>query len=179
MKRILFFTILFVWLSTTVVTLLGITNVLTISESYLKLLVPAFLVGVGGAILTIFKSGDFFSDETKKLENEIQKLMDQNAQKDERIGELGLQTVGLSEQIESVNETNKQLSGTIDSLESLRLEIIGLLASDTATPSMILSKLNRKQEDQSSIMSVLGKLVEDDQIEPNPLAGGHYRLKKK
>lgn len=179
MKRILFFTILLVWVATTVVTLLGITNVLTISESYLKLLVPAFLVGVGGAILTIFKSGDFFSDEAKKLENEIRLLKDQNAQKAEQIKTLGIETVGLTAQIESINETNKQLSETIGGLKSLRLEIVGLLASDTATPSMILLKLNKKPEDQSAIMSVLGTLVEDDKIEQNPLAGGHYRLKKK
>jgi hypothetical protein len=67
MKRHLFYTILAVFIVTSVVTLLGVTGVIHISDGYLTALLSAFLVQSAGAVLAVFKRADFFSEDTRSI----------------------------------------------------------------------------------------------------------------
>lgn len=69
-KKHLFYTFLFIFAATAVITLLGVTNVITIREGYLTGLVTAFLIELAGAVIAIFKSANFFSAETDELSSE-------------------------------------------------------------------------------------------------------------
>src|SRR5215213_7718800 len=64
MKTALFYTFLVIFAVTTIITLLGIINVLQIREGYLTALVTAFLVELSGAVIAIFRSADFFGNTT-------------------------------------------------------------------------------------------------------------------
>jgi len=63
MKRHLFYTFLWIFGITSIVTLLGVTGVIKIADGYLWALVSAFLVESAGAVVAIFKRAEFFSDE--------------------------------------------------------------------------------------------------------------------
>lgn len=63
MKAHLFYSLLAIFIVTSVVTLLGITKVILIDDGYLKVLTGAFLIELSGAIITLFKGVDFFSQE--------------------------------------------------------------------------------------------------------------------
>ena len=69
MKRHLFYTFLLIFAATAGVTLLGITNKVTIDEFYLKGLFGALLIELTGAVIGFFKSAtkapDFFSEDSK------------------------------------------------------------------------------------------------------------------
>ena len=62
MKRHLFYTFLVIFGITSIVTLLGVIGVIKISDGYLWALVSAFLIESAGAVVTIFKRADFFSE---------------------------------------------------------------------------------------------------------------------
>lgn len=77
MKTHLFYLFLAIYVITVALTLLGITGVLPIKDGYLMPLVTAFLIELAGAVVTIFRSADFFSSESDTRsrpsnENEIQ-----------------------------------------------------------------------------------------------------------
>jgi hypothetical protein len=80
LKTHLFYTFLVIFAATSVVTLLGVTSVITIREGYLTALVTAFLVELAGAVIAIFKSADFFASEKieitaeEDIRNSIRKL---------------------------------------------------------------------------------------------------------
>jgi hypothetical protein len=65
MKRHLFYTFLTLFVLTSIVTLLGVTGVITIRDGYLTSLVAAFLVETAGAVIAIFNRADFFTDDSK------------------------------------------------------------------------------------------------------------------
>lgn len=67
MKKHLFYTFLTIFVATSLVTLLGITDLVTIKEGYLNALVAAFLVELGGAVIAIFKSTNFFKKEDEEI----------------------------------------------------------------------------------------------------------------
>jgi hypothetical protein len=62
MKRHLFYTILAIFIVTSVVTLLGVTGVIHIADGYLTALLSAFLIQSAAAVLAVFKRADFFSE---------------------------------------------------------------------------------------------------------------------
>lgn len=70
MKTHLFYTFLVIFAATAVITLLGVTNVITIREGYLTGLVTAFLIELAGAVIAIFKSANFFAAEKVELSSE-------------------------------------------------------------------------------------------------------------
>lgn len=70
MKTHLFYTFLVIFAATSVVTLLGVTSVITIREGYLTALVSAFLIELAGAVIAIFKSADFFASEKSQITTE-------------------------------------------------------------------------------------------------------------
>jgi hypothetical protein len=63
LKTHLFYTFLAIFAATSVVTLLGVTNVIPIHGGYLTALVTAFLLELAGAVIAIFKSANFFASE--------------------------------------------------------------------------------------------------------------------
>jgi hypothetical protein len=69
MKKHLFYSLLFVFLATAIVTLFGVIGVIQVKEPYLGWLVGAFLVEGAGVTYTLIKGTDFFSDETRKSES--------------------------------------------------------------------------------------------------------------
>ena len=80
MKAHLFYTFLVIFAATSIVTLLGVTSVITIREGYLTALVGAFLIELAGAVIAIFKSADFFASDKNQItaeediQNSIRKL---------------------------------------------------------------------------------------------------------
>ena len=80
MKAHLFYTFLVIFAATSVVTLLGVTSIITIRDGYLTALVSAFLIELAGAVIAIFKSADFFSSDKSQIyaeediHNSIRKL---------------------------------------------------------------------------------------------------------
>ena len=66
MKKALFYTFLFVFASTVVITLLGIVNILPIEKGYLEKLFYALLVESTASIIALFKKTEFFSEEAIK-----------------------------------------------------------------------------------------------------------------
>jgi hypothetical protein len=67
LKTHLFYTFLAIFAATSVVTLLGVTNVIPIHEGYLTALVSAFLLELAGAVIAIFKSANFFASEKSEI----------------------------------------------------------------------------------------------------------------
>jgi hypothetical protein len=70
LKAHLFYTFLVIFAATSIVTLLGVTSVITIRDGYLTALVSAFLLELAGAVIAIFKSADFFKSETSQMTTE-------------------------------------------------------------------------------------------------------------
>lgn len=60
MRQVFFYTVLLIFVSTAVVTLLGLVGAVEINEKYFTALVGTFLLETGGAILMLFKKTDFF-----------------------------------------------------------------------------------------------------------------------
>lgn len=63
MKKHLFYSLLFVFLATAIVTLLGVTGMILVKEPYLGWLVTAFLIEGAGVTYTIVKGTNFFSED--------------------------------------------------------------------------------------------------------------------
>jgi len=80
LKAHLFYTFLVIFAATSVITLLGVTSVITIREGYLTALISAFLIELAGAVIAIFKGADFFASEKDQItaeediRNSIRKL---------------------------------------------------------------------------------------------------------
>ncbi|MGH9427696.1 MAG: hypothetical protein ACRD2L_15505, partial [Terriglobia bacterium] len=80
MKVHLFYAFLAIFAATSIITLLGVTNVIPIREGYLTALVGAFLIELAGAVIAIFKSANFFASESNQIpaeesiRNSIRKL---------------------------------------------------------------------------------------------------------
>lgn len=62
-KDVLFYTFVGIFVSTAVITLLGIINVVEIREGYLNTLVGVLIVELVGAVIAMFRGVDFFSDD--------------------------------------------------------------------------------------------------------------------
>jgi hypothetical protein len=67
MKAHLFYTFLFIFAATALITLLGVTGVVPIQEGYLTALVAAFLIELAGAVIAIFKGADFFASDKNHI----------------------------------------------------------------------------------------------------------------
>jgi hypothetical protein len=77
MKRHLFYTFLIVFGLTAVITILGILNVVTIGEFYLKGLFSALLIELVGAVVGIYRKTDFFNQTDSAMRDRD----DENAQR--------------------------------------------------------------------------------------------------
>lgn len=66
MKKALFYTFLFVFFSTAIVTLLGIIGILQIDKEYLTKLFYALIVESIAPVIALFKKTEFFADDADK-----------------------------------------------------------------------------------------------------------------
>lgn len=62
MKRHLFYTFLLIFIATSVITLLGIVDVVEIKDEYLSKLIVAFLIELSGGVVFVYKQADFFGN---------------------------------------------------------------------------------------------------------------------
>lgn len=62
-KQHLFYTFLFLFVLTAIITLLGVTNVLDIRDQYLAPLVGAFLLELAGAVIALYRGARFFEHD--------------------------------------------------------------------------------------------------------------------
>lgn len=63
MKEALFYTFLGIFVVTAIVTLLGVTNKITIKDRFLNALFASLLIELVVAMIALFKSADFFGDD--------------------------------------------------------------------------------------------------------------------
>lgn len=68
MKIILFFTFWTIFVATAFITLLGITEVITIKDGYLGPLFGALIIELIGAVISLFRKADFFGS---KIESNV------------------------------------------------------------------------------------------------------------
>jgi hypothetical protein len=76
MKKHLFYTFLWTFGATALVTLLGIAGVLQIPSGILISLVGAFLLELAGAVIYVFRKADFFDDNKIDSQNDKKLLPD-------------------------------------------------------------------------------------------------------
>ena len=62
MKKHLFYTLLLIFIATAIVTLCGVTGVLSIKDEYLQPLIAALLIEIAVAIIGLFRKTEFFSE---------------------------------------------------------------------------------------------------------------------
>uniref|UniRef100_UPI0032168C66 class I SAM-dependent methyltransferase n=1 Tax=uncultured Draconibacterium sp. TaxID=1573823 RepID=UPI0032168C66 len=77
-KNILLYTFIFVFIATMIVTLLGITKLITIDKEYLDKLFYALLIEAALPVITLFKKTKFFDNDSKTevLEEKVYSLSD-------------------------------------------------------------------------------------------------------
>lgn len=74
MKKALFYTFLFVFASTAVVTLLGIIGIFQIKEVYLSKLFYALIVESIAPVIVLFRKTDFFADSSGNTDSRNNRL---------------------------------------------------------------------------------------------------------
>lgn len=95
--------------------------------------------------------------------------------------EPSLLTAPLQEQVQALTEENQKLKAELASLDSIRLQVLGLLGAQSANTSGIVRHLGFDDDPagRDKTMSVIGKLVEERIIEPDGMrVAGYYRLRK-
>lgn len=67
MKKFLFYTFLFLFIATGIITLLGIINLVQIDDKYLGKLFTALIIELIGGVVSLFNKTIFFGDSTAKI----------------------------------------------------------------------------------------------------------------
>lgn len=60
-KEILYYSFIVIFIATSIVTLVGVMGYVIIDKTHLNMLLTAFLLGIAGAIVALFKKTNFFS----------------------------------------------------------------------------------------------------------------------
>ncbi|WP_432695262.1 hypothetical protein ACQUQP_11975 [Marinobacterium sp. YM272] len=66
-REVLFYTVIIIFILTAAVTILGVTNVITIKSNYLDVLFTALIIELVGAVIGLFKATDWFGKEENNL----------------------------------------------------------------------------------------------------------------
>ncbi len=107
MKKHLFYTFLFIYLITALVTLSSLIGIIKIDDKYLSQLVPALLVETAVAIIGLFKKTNFFEDPKEQIEEykkkEVRNIGLSKTREGERVKEL-IPTEPTNAQIPSIEE---------------------------------------------------------------------------
>ena len=70
-KNILFYTFLLIFTATTIITFLGLIDLLSLDPNYMNALFTGLIVEVIGAVILLFKSADFFTRTSEQNSMEI------------------------------------------------------------------------------------------------------------
>lgn len=81
-KQLLFYIFLGIFVSTTIVGLLGITSVITIKDKYLTPLFYAFIIELAGAVICIYKKANFFDEESNSFNHKNNQNIEKNKSKE-------------------------------------------------------------------------------------------------
>jgi hypothetical protein len=90
-------------------------------------------------------------------------------------------TAPFRSEIQRLTEDNQRLRTELETLTSARLRILSVLGADSADSRTIIERLGAANDPhaQNTVLSAIGKLVEDGTIEQDGTrSAGHYRLKK-
>jgi hypothetical protein len=179
MKKHLFYTFLAIFVATAIVTLLGVTGVLRIADGYLTALVGAFLIESAGAVVAMFRTAEFFTDDEKENQDETASVKQELEAAREKLSDAVPLTNRLREEVARLQAENQQLQKRLADVDSFRLRIVGVLGSTSADRSTLLRELNLAADspERDVALSVIGQLVDEKRIEPDPqMPRGYYRL---
>ena len=180
MKKHLFYTFLAIFVATAVVTLLGVTGVIHVSDGPLTALITAFLVESAGAVVAIFRKADFFTDNDEQHAEAMARIQKQLTEMQERLTHGTSITERLQGDLQRAKDANAKLRATLEALVSLRLRVIALLGAESLNLAGVLQHLDlfANPTGKHEVMSVIGALVHDKTIESNPsMPAGYYRLR--
>jgi len=144
MKRHLFYLFLLIFAATAIVTLLGITGMITISTGYLSALLSAFLIESAAAVVALFARTDFYSKEDDRIHSEailaLQKEHSDtiNSLKNEYLAsqEQNQKIIaGLNQSIQRLNESDSRNAAEIGSLRFDVSRIQEIFLSPPASPN--------------------------------------------
>ncbi len=116
----LFYVFLAIFAATAVVTLLGVTKILSIEDKYLKVLLGAFLLELAISVVGVYRSADFFgtsaadfiealpssvrSDSVDVVAQNITAVVDEREQYRSEVNELQEQVTRMSDDIDRYSE---------------------------------------------------------------------------
>lgn len=180
MKRHLFYTLLAIFVATAVVTLLGVTGVVSVRDGYLTALIAAFLVESAGAVVAIFRGADFFSEDEQRHASAVAQVQEEHRQTQERLTQATSLSARLNDDLQRAQEEKELLRGELSRLTTRRLRILALLGAESFDPPGIVRRLELSDDpnERQEVMSVIGALVEAGTIEPDPTRSGYYQLRK-
>lgn len=181
MKKHLFYTFLTIFAATSVVTILGITGVVSIADGYLSSLVGAFLIELAGAAIAVFRTAKFFDDEEKEHDAELTRLKVVNEELTQKLVAANNLNSTHNEEIFKLTEEKQALAERLEQASLLRARILGVLGSESLDRSGILRALHIESNtlEGAFALAVIGDLVEENKIEHDSWSGGsNYRLRK-
>jgi len=181
MKKHLFYTFLTIFAATSVVTILGITGVVSIAEGYLSSLVGAFLIELAGAAIAVFRTAKFFDDEEKEHHAELTRHKAMLEELTQKLVAANNLNSSYNESIIKLTEEKQVLSERLQQASSMRARVLGVLGSESLERSGILRALHIESNtiEGALALAVIGNLVEENKIEPDSgRAGGYYRLRR-
>ncbi|ELV8627365.1 hypothetical protein QNF03_004098, partial [Vibrio cidicii] len=137
MKKHLFYTFLYLFIATAVITLAGITRLIPIDDFYLKGLFYSLILELSGAVIFVYRKADFFDDTPKSntrpvpsnvVENEKTCHSKDLEQKIASIEDTTPTSVTVNEVIESINSAPPfQKKEVAEKYVGLVFEIVGYL----------------------------------------------------
>jgi hypothetical protein len=68
LKKHIFYTFLFIFIATSVLTLLGVTRVISIPDKYLNILIGLLIIQLVGLVIGLYRATDFFKSTTDESE---------------------------------------------------------------------------------------------------------------
>lgn len=172
MKKTLFYAFIVIFILTAAVTLLGITNVISIKDKYLGPLCAALLIELVGSVIGIYRKVDFFDDNNKSLDDNPFKSLNENgkskssnkidnetkASRNKEIPELDeyfTKLEKLSDRFREKDNLKKEYNGKI-------VEHSGLVTSVNKYDSNSLIAVNLKTESIFTIIIKLPMKLETD-----------------
>ncbi|WP_152470376.1 bZIP transcription factor [Vibrio sp. THAF190c] len=164
-RDFLFYTVVIVFIATSIVALLGLVNVIAIDKDYLVPLVGSLLIQSGVVVFTLLKGEgkELFEDRKRQVKD----LEKKNKELQEQVKELQNKTIGSdAEHNQSCSEceTNKsqldEKSEQLKKYEGLTTAIGGLLSGGTSfTLDSVMKEL--PGHDKADILRVLNFLVKE------------------
>lgn len=148
MKRHLFYTFLYMFIATCVVTLLGATHVISMDEWCLKSLLVAFLLALAGAVVALFKGAKFFADDDKPAQQALAQL--QKAHQNEIAERDRKEAQGQAKHAQAVSQIKGAADEEINRLDAANRQLVSKNAALIENNKQLVSDnaiLNTKLDD--------------------------------